>query len=102
MQRQTVKAVLERRELGAECTVAGWVRTRRDSKGGFSFVELNDGSCLANLQVLADASLPNYDDEVRRLFPGSSVAVTGVLVASPGRGSTSVEGPARADLLRFA
>jgi asparaginyl-tRNA synthetase len=65
--------------------VRGWVRTKRDSKGGFSFVEVNDGSSLRNLQVVAGADLPNYE-EVRRLTTGSSVEAEGLLVASPGRG----------------
>ena len=64
----------------------GWVRTRRSSKGGFSFVEVNDGSCLASIQVVADGSLPNYDAEVTELTPGCSVIVRGRLVASRGRG----------------
>ena len=45
----------------------GWVRTRRDSKGGFSFLEINDGSCLGNIQVLADGPLPNYESEIKHL-----------------------------------
>ena len=69
-------------------TAAGWVRTRRDSKGGFSFLELNDGSCFANLQVVADRSLSNYAADVLRLHPGASVAVQGRLVASTGAGQT--------------
>ena len=64
----------------------GWVRTRRDSKGGFSFMEVNDGSCLSNLQVLAEKDLPNYESEVLKLQTGCSVAVTGTLAASPGKG----------------
>jgi len=63
---------------------AGWVRTRRDSKGGFSFLELNDGSCFGNLQVIVDRNLPNYDSDVLRLHPGASVSVQGRLVASAG------------------
>ncbi|MGD9973994.1 MAG: asparagine--tRNA ligase [Desulfatirhabdiaceae bacterium] len=62
----------------------GWVRTRRDSKG-FSFLEINDGSCLKNIQVLAEASLANYD-EITAITTGSAVAVTGSLVPSPGKG----------------
>ncbi|MEO1995849.1 MAG: OB-fold nucleic acid binding domain-containing protein, partial [Planctomycetaceae bacterium] len=45
---------------GATVTVKGWVRTRRDSKNGFSFIELNDGSCLKNLQIVVDATIPDY------------------------------------------
>ncbi len=46
--------------VGKEVKLQGWVRTRRDSKGGFSFIELNDGSCLGNVQIVAEGSLPNY------------------------------------------
>jgi asparaginyl-tRNA synthetase len=62
----------------------GWVRTRRDSKG-FSFIELNDGSSLRNLQIIARDSLPNYSD-VQKLTTGASVRVSGALVASQGKG----------------
>ena len=86
MERQLIKYVLARRDFGATVTVAGWVRTRRDSKAGFSFLELNDGSALASLQVIADGGLPNYVDEVLRLSTGAAVAVTGELVESPGSG----------------
>jgi asparaginyl-tRNA synthetase len=64
--------------------VQGWVRTRRDSKD-FSFVELNDGSSLRNLQIIAKNSLPNYA-AVQRLGTGASITVTGALVASQGKG----------------
>jgi asparaginyl-tRNA synthetase len=64
--------------------VQGWVRTRRDSKD-FSFIELNDGSFLRNLQIIAKNTLPNYA-EVQRLSTGASVTVNGTLVASQGKG----------------
>jgi asparaginyl-tRNA synthetase len=64
--------------------VQGWVRTRREAKT-FSFLELNDGSCLKNLQVIADAALPNYA-EIQHLNTGASVSVRGPLVASQGQG----------------
>jgi asparaginyl-tRNA synthetase len=64
--------------------VQGWVRTRREAKT-FSFLELNDGSCLKNLQVIADAALPNYA-EIQHLNTGASVSVRGQLVASQGQG----------------
>jgi asparaginyl-tRNA synthetase len=67
-------------------TIHGWVRTRRDSKGGFSFIELNDGSCLANLQVVADSGLPNYQSEIAHLHPGAAIAVLGTVRDSPGGG----------------
>ena len=66
--------------------VQGWVRTRRDSKA-FSFIELNDGSSLKNLQVIAKDSLPNYG-EVHRLTTGASIIVEGELVASQGKGQS--------------
>jgi asparaginyl-tRNA synthetase len=97
MTRQLIKYVLDSSDYGSEVTVAGWVRTRRDSKGGFSFIELNDGSCFDSLQIIADGDLPNYEDEVTALTIGSSVRVTGELVESPGKGqsvevkATSVE-----------
>ena len=64
--------------------VQGWVRTRRDSKD-FSFIELNDGSSLRNLQIIALNSLPNYAD-IQRLTTGSSVVAQGALIASQGKG----------------
>src|SRR5438128_9961483 len=64
--------------------VQGWVRTRRDSKD-FSFIELNDGSSLRNLQIIARNTLPNYA-ALERLNTGASVRVTGALVASHGKG----------------
>ena len=71
---------------GSELTLAGWVRMLRSSKGGFSFIALSDGSCFSAIQVVADGKLANYDSEVARLTPGSSVVVTGKLVASPAKG----------------
>src|SRR5207248_3430652 len=64
--------------------VQGWVRTRRDSKD-FSFIELNDGSTLRNLQVIAKNTLPNYP-AVQRLATGAAISVTGALVPSQGKG----------------
>ena len=86
MKRELIKHVLKRTDFGSTVTVAGWVRTRRDSKGGFSFVELNDGSSFDGLQVIADGSLPNYESEVQQLHIGAAVSATGELVESPGAG----------------
>jgi asparaginyl-tRNA synthetase len=72
--------------IGSKATVMGWVRTRRESKSGFSFLEVNDGSCLRNLQVIASDRLPNYRGEVSRIQTGCSVKITGTVVASPGKG----------------
>ncbi len=78
--------------VGREVVLHGWVRTRRDSKAGFSFIELNDGSCFGNIQVLAPGTLLNYESEVKRLSPGCSVEVEGVVKESPGKGqATEVE-----------
>ena len=79
-----VKEALASTEPREAILVHGWVRTRRDAKT-FSFLELNDGSCLKSLQVIADAALPNYAD-IQRLNTGASVAIRGKLVASQGQG----------------
>ncbi len=67
-------------------TVKGWVRTRRDSKAGISFVNVSDGSCFHPVQVVAPSTLPNYADEVLRLTAGCAVEVTGTIVPSPAKG----------------
>lgn len=71
-------------------TVQGWVRTRRDSKAGFSFIALHDGSCFHPIQVLAANTLDNYENEILKLTAGCSLRATGKLVASPGQ-NQSVE-----------
>ncbi len=81
-----VASILKEGEPGQRIEVRGWVRTRRDSKQGFSFVELNDGSCLKNLQILVDKSLPNYEFVIRHVSTGASIAVEGELKESPGKG----------------
>src|SRR6202163_4140386 len=80
----SVKDALQGTTSVAPILVQGWVRTRRDSKD-FSFIELNDGSCLRNLQIIAKNSLPNYVD-VQHLTTGASIMVHGELVASQGKG----------------
>lgn len=67
-------------------TVRGWVKTRRDSKAGLSFISLHDGSCFAPIQIVAAENLTHYQDEVLKLSPGCSISVTGKLVASQGKG----------------
>ena len=67
-------------------TVKGWVRTRRDSKAGLSFVHVSDGSCFHPLQVVAPAALENYAADIQRLTAGCSVEATGTIVASPAKG----------------
>ncbi|WP_159564539.1 asparagine--tRNA ligase [Budvicia diplopodorum] len=75
-----------RAAVDSEVTVRGWVRTRRDSKAGISFLTVYDGSCFNPLQAVINSSLPNYQDEVLHLTTGCSVIVTGTVVASPGEG----------------
>jgi asparaginyl-tRNA synthetase len=72
--------------VGATVTVKGWVRTRRDSKAGLSFVHVHDGSCFDPIQVVAEASLPNYNEEILHLTTGCAVIATGTIVESQGKG----------------
>src|SRR3954465_6316758 len=71
--------------VGAAVTIRGWVRTRRDSKAGLSFIHVHDGSCFAPLQVVAPADLPHYESEIKKLTTGCSVIATGTLTASQGQ-----------------
>jgi len=80
-----VKHLLTRRDFGAAVVVHGWLRSRRDSKE-LSFLDVNDGSSMAGIQVIAEASLPNYESEVKRLVTGCSVRVEGELRQSLGKG----------------
>jgi asparaginyl-tRNA synthetase len=75
--------------IGQTTCLRGWIRTRRDSKGGFSFLELNDGSCQGNIQIVADGSLPNYESEIKHLSPGCSVSIEGEIKASQGKGQAT-------------
>lgn len=87
MSYQSAAKILSGRvEVGAEVTVKGWVRTRRDSKAGLSFVNIHDGSGFDGIQVVCHKSLDNYEEEVLRLSPGCSVEITGELVESQGKG----------------
>jgi asparaginyl-tRNA synthetase len=74
--------------LDSNVTIEGWGRTRRDSKAGLSFIQVNDGSCFGNLQVVANNELSNYSSEVLHMTSGSAVRCSGVLVASQGRGQS--------------
>ena len=73
---------------GSEVTVRGWVRTRRDSKAGLSFVAVSDGSCFAPIQVVAPDTLANYESEVKHLSTACAVIATGTLVPSQGQGQS--------------
>lgn len=79
-------ALTGRPQAGATLVVQGWVRTRRDSKAGLSFVQINDGSCFDNLQIVAERQLDNYDNEVLHLTTGCSIICEGTLQQSQGKG----------------
>ncbi|OCG63678.1 asparagine--tRNA ligase [Gilliamella sp. GillExp13] len=72
--------------VGSTISVQGWVRTRRDSKAGISFLAVYDGSCFDPIQAVIENNLPNYEQEILRLTAGCSVKVTGKVVESPGQG----------------
>ena len=82
----SIRAIL-RHEVppGTEVCIEGWVRSRRSSRGGFSFVQVHDGSCFDGLQAVVDAALPNYASEVEALGAGCAVRIRGQLVESRGR-----------------
>ena len=83
----SIKDVLNHQcTVGDTITVGGWIRTRRDSKAGFSFLAVNDGSCFNNLQVVVSSDLSNYESEVLKLTTSCSVMVEGQLVESQGQG----------------
>ncbi len=84
--RLRIAQVLATAQPGDELSLSGWVRTRRDSKEGFSFVELNDGSCMKNLQVVLPADVPGYEGLLKQLHTGASARFTGTLQPSPGKG----------------
>jgi len=86
LKRTKIEQILKTESVGNTALVMGWVRTKRDSKGGFTFIELNDGSCLSNLQVIAKQDLPNYETEIMKLQTGCSLVVEGTVVASPAKG----------------
>ena len=87
----TVLDARQKERIGQSVCIQGWIRTRRDSKGGFSFLEVNDGSCMANIQVIADADLPNYEQEVQKLSAGCSVSISGEVKESGGKQETEIQ-----------
>ena len=72
--------------VNEEITINGWIRTRRDSKAGISFLAVHDGSCFDAIQAIVPNELDNYESEIQKLTTGASVKVTGILVESPGQG----------------
>ena len=89
MEKISVCDARQTENIGRQVILQGWIRTRRDSKGGFSFLELNDGTCLANIQAICDADLPNYESEVKRLSAGCSVTIQGEVKPSGGKGQAT-------------
>ena len=88
--RQKITEILKNPAIGSSATVMGWVRTKRESKAGVAFVEINDGSSFDNLQAVVPNTLADYASLVARLYPGTSLQVRGQLVASQG-GRQAVE-----------
>ena len=83
---RVVDILAGRTAVGARATVQGWIRTRRDSKAGLSFLHVHDGSCFDVLQIVAPATLGNYHDEILHLTAGCAVRVTGTIAPSQGKG----------------
>lgn len=81
-----VEVLQGRVAVGEEVTVRGWLRTRRDSKAGFSFLAIYDGSCFNPLQAIVNKELDNYENDVLHLTTGCSVEVTGIVKPSEGQG----------------
>ena len=100
MQRTKIVDLLEASNPVDEVLINGWVRTKRDSKD-FSFLEINDGSCLTNIQVIADQDLEQYGS-IRKLTTGSAVSVVGALVASKGKGQRWEIQAAQVDIIQLA
>ncbi len=86
MSKLSVKDARHESSIGKTTLIQGWVRTRRDSKAGFSFIEINDGSSQGNIQIVAPAELENYESEVKTLTAGCSISAEGEIVESGGRG----------------
>jgi asparaginyl-tRNA synthetase len=89
MEKISVADARKAEAVGKQVRLQGWVRTRRDSKGGFSFIELNDGSSQGNVQVVAPGELPNYESVVKHLHTGASVVIEGEVKASPAKGQAT-------------
>ena len=79
--------VLRKGKPAEKISIQGWVRTKRELKE-FAFMEVSDGSSLANLQVILNQDLPHYENVIKRLNTGVSVVVEGILVESPAKGQT--------------
>ena len=102
MEKLSVKDARDAAAIGKQAVLQGWVRTRRDSKAGFSFIELNDGSCQGNVQVIADTSLPNYESTIKSLTTGCSIRATGEMKESGGKGQSTEMQAAEIELIGAA
>lgn len=89
MDRTTVAEARREESIGKKVRLQGWIRTRRDSKGGFSFLEVNDGSSFGSVQVVAEGALPNYESEIKKLHTGCSVTIEGEVLKSPAKGQAT-------------
>ena len=98
----------EQEYIGKKVLVQGWVRTKRDSKAGISFIELNDGSSLKSLQVIAEPDAPAYSEVLPKITTGSAILAKGSYRPRQAKGrasnsrpneSTSTAGPTRRDIL---
>ena len=87
--------------LGQTITLKGWVRSRRDSKAGISFVQVSDGSCFSTLQAVVPSDVENYESEVLRLTTGSSVCIEGEVVESRGKGQSIEVKATKVEVLGF-
>ena len=87
--------------LGQTVTLKGWVRSRRDSKAGISFVQVSDGSCFSTLQAVVPSDVENYESEVLRLTTGSSVCIEGEVVESRGKGQSIEVKASKVEVLGF-
>ncbi|MBK7535272.1 MAG: asparagine--tRNA ligase [Myxococcales bacterium] len=88
MSARRIVEVLTTAQVGQRVAIQGWIRTRRDSKAGLSFLAVHDGSCFEPIQVVAPAELPNYASDVLRITTGCAVTISGEVVASQGKGQT--------------
>lgn len=102
MERISVGQARDAQSIGKQARVQGWLRTKRDSKGGFSFLEINDGSCFGNFQVVADGNLPNYETEIKKLSTGASLSVEGEIRQSPAKGQATEMQASKVDVLGLA
>ena len=85
----SVAAARQESAIGKKAKLQGWVRTRRDSKAGFSFIEINDGSSQGNIQIVAPGEMANYQSDVKSLTAGCSITAIGEIKESGGRGQTT-------------